>query len=68
MVFLTKLFSQFYSHVKTHIREEYVEVEKLSDSQLVMQHFRNYDLDKDGSIDGLEIMKAAHKMNGELLL
>jgi len=33
-----------------------------------MQHFRSYDLDKDGSIDGLEIMKAAHKMNGELVI
>ncbi len=32
---------------------------------MIMQHFRNYDLDKNGNIDGLEILKAAHKMNGK---
>ena len=32
---------------------------------MIMQHFRNYDLDKNGNIDGLEILKAANRMNGE---
>jgi hypothetical protein len=41
-------------------------VEQLSEPQMIMQHFRNYDLDKNGNIDGLEILKAANKMNGTL--
>ncbi len=35
---------------------------------MIMQHFRNYNLDKNGNIDGLEILKAAHKMNGNIVL
>lgn len=50
--------------MKHHNREEYVDVDKLSQPQLIMQHFRNFDLDKNGYIDGLEILKAAIRMNG----
>jgi len=51
--------------MKHHNREEYVDVDKLSQPQLIMQHFRNFDLDKNGYIDGLEILKAAIRMNEE---
>ena len=51
--------------MKHHNREEYVDVDKLSQPQLIMQHFRNFDLDKNGYIDGLEILKAAIRMNGK---
>ena len=53
-----------FRHLKSHVHEEYIDVDKLSEPQMIMQHFRNYDLDKNGNIDGLEILKAAHKMNG----
>lgn len=50
--------------MKAHNKEKYVNVDELSQPQLIMQHFRNYDLDKNGKIDGLEILKAAANMNG----
>lgn len=50
--------------MKAHNKEKYVDVDKLSQPQLIMQHFRNYDLDHNGKIDGLEILKAAANMNG----
>ena len=56
-----------FRHLKSHVHEEYIDVDKLSEPQMIMQHFRNYDLDKNGNIDGLEILKAAHKMNGNYL-
>jgi hypothetical protein len=61
---LLNIFFHF-SHLKSHIHEEYIDVETLSEPQIIMQHFRNYDLDKNGNIDGLEILKAANRMNGE---
>ena len=50
--------------MKAHNKESYVKVDELSQPQLIMQHFRNFDLDKNGKIDGLEILKAAANMNG----
>ena len=50
--------------MKAHNKEKYVNVDELSQPQLIMQHFRNFDLDKNGKIDGLEILKAAANMNG----
>ena len=58
----------FIRHLKSHVHEEYIDVDQLSEPQMIMQHFRNYDLDKNGNIDGLEILKAAHKMNGKFFL
>ena len=53
--------------MKQHNKEKFVDVDQLSQPQLIMQHFRNYDLDKNGKIDGLEILKAVAEMNGEFL-
>ncbi len=53
-----------YRHLKKHTNEQYVKVEELSQPQLIMQQFRNFDLDKNGKIDGLELLKAAAQMNG----
>jgi hypothetical protein len=51
--------------MKAHNKEkDYVKIDELSQPQLIMQHFRNFDLDKNGKIDGLEILKAAANMNG----
>lgn len=53
-------------HMKAHNKEkDYVKIDELSQPQLIMQHFRNFDLDKNGKIDGLEILKAAANMNAE---
>ena len=53
--------------MKAHNQEKYVNVDELSQPQLIMQHFRNFDLDKNGYIDGLEILKSAIRMNGRYL-
>ena len=50
--------------MKAHNQEKYVNVDELSQPQLIMQHFRGFDLDKNGYIDGLEILKSAIRMNG----
>ena len=50
--------------MKSHNKEQYLNVDDLSQPQLIMQHFRLFDLDKNGKIDGLEILKAAANMNG----
>merc|ERR1711983_613325 len=52
-------------HMKSHNKEKHVNIDDLSQPQLIMQHFRNYDLDKNGKIDGLELLKAALIMNDE---
>lgn len=44
-------------HMKQHDKEEYVDLSKMSEDQLVMHHFRQYDLDKNGKVDGLEVFK-----------
>ena len=54
--------------MKSHNKEKHVNIDDLSQPQLIMQHFRNYDLDKNGKIDGLELLKAALIMNGKDLL
>ena len=54
--------------MKSHNKEKHVNIDDLSQPQLIMQHFRNYDLDKNGKIDGLELLKAALIMNGKELL
>ena len=54
----------FFRHMKAHNQEKYVNVDELSQPQLIMQHFRGFDLDKNGYIDGLEILKSAIRMNG----
>merc|ERR1712001_264085 len=51
--------------MKAHNKESHVNLDELSTPQLIMQHFRNFDLDKNGKIDGLEILKAAAEMNEE---
>ena len=57
-----------FRHMKSHNKENYVNIDELSQPQLIMQHFRNYDLDKNGKIDGLELLKAALVMNGKDIL
>ena len=50
--------------MKEHNHEKYVNVEQLSENQVLAQYFRNFDLDKNGVVDGLEILKSIHKQSG----
>jgi len=44
-------------HMKQHNKKEYVDVSKMSEAELAIHHFRQYDLDDNGRVDGLEIYK-----------
>ena len=51
--------------MKAHLTEEYVDLDSMTEPQLMAQYFRSFDLDKNGRIDGLEMLKAMMKNNGE---
>lgn len=51
--------------MKEHLKEEYISLDTLDEPQLLAQYFRTFDLDKNGRVDGLELMKALHIMNVE---
>lgn len=53
--------------MKAHISEDYINLDSLDEPQLMAQYFRNFDLDKNGKLDGLEMLKAIHRMNGDSL-
>lgn len=53
--------------MKEHLKEEYISLDTLDEPQLLAQYFRTFDLDKNGRVDGLELMKALHIMNGKQL-
>ena len=44
-------------HMKQHNKKEYVDVSKMSEAELAIHHFRQYDLDDNGRVDGLEVYK-----------
>lgn len=52
--------------MKEHLEEEYISLDSLDNTQLMAQYFRNFDLDKNGQIDALELMKSLHRMNSKL--
>lgn len=37
----------------------------MNEVQLIATYFRNFDLDRNGRIDGLELLKTIFRMNGE---
>merc|ERR1719481_1402533 len=49
-------------HIKEHIKEDYLETEKLDDNALLMQYFRKHDTDNNMRLDGLELIKAIARM------
>ena len=55
----------FSRHMKEHMEERYVDLDSLDEPQLMAQYFRNFDLDKNGKIDGLEMLKSIVKMQRE---
>ena len=52
--------------MKQHDREQYVDYSKMSEAEVIMHHFRQFDHDKDGLVDGLEILKQIQNQNGSL--
>ena len=51
--------------MKEHLDEKYIDLDSLDDGQLMAHYFRNFDLDKDGKVDALEMYKYIRKMNRE---
>ncbi len=51
--------------MKEHTKEEYVDLDSMNDAQLMAHYFRTFDLDKNGKIDGLELLKSMQKMMSE---
>ena len=54
----------FCSHMKEHEKEEFVDFSKMTQGQIIMHHFRQFDQNKDGKVDGLEIFKKIQRENG----
>ena len=50
-------------HLKSMIKEEYINPEQLDDNSLLMQYFRKHDADNNNLLDGLELLKALAKMD-----
>jgi hypothetical protein len=54
----------FSSHLKERV-EAFVDLDSMNEPQLMATYFRSFDLDKDGRIDGLELMKSILRMNSK---
>merc|ERR1712119_1848 len=50
-------------HLKSMIKEEYINKESLDDNSLLMQYFKKHDADNNLKLDGLELLKALAKMD-----
>ncbi len=51
--------------MKEHLDEEYIDLDSMTEPQLMAQYFRTFDMDKNGRIDGLELMKTMLRMDSE---
>jgi Ca2+-binding EF-hand superfamily protein len=51
--------------MKEHVEEQYIDLDSMDEPQLMAQYFRNFDLDRNGKIDGLELLKSMQKMTGK---
>ena len=52
--------------MQQHDKDEYVDFSKMSEPEIIMHHFRQFDHDKDGMVDGLEVLKQIRIQNGRL--
>ena len=53
-----------FSHLKEHVKEAYLETKDLNDDQLLMQYFKKHDSDNNMKLDGLELLEAIIRMQG----
>ena len=44
-------------HLKQHNKDEFIDFSKMSQGEIAMHHFRQFDLDNNGRVDGLEVLK-----------
>ena len=58
-------FFSTYSHMKEHEKDNFVDFSKMTQPQIIMHHFRQFDQNKDGKVDGLEIFKKIQMENGK---
>jgi len=49
-------------HLDKHKRDKYVDTEKMSDRERLIYQFKNFDLDKDGRVDGHDVLKSIAAM------
>jgi len=52
-------------HMKEHEKDDFVDFSKMTQGQIIMHHFRQFDQNKDGRVDGLEIFKKIQRENEE---
>ena len=50
--------------MQQHEKEDYVDFSKMSEAEIIMHHFKQFDHDKDGMVDGLEVLKQIQRQNG----
>ena len=53
-----------FRHLKEQVKEDYMDISKLDDNKLLMQYFRKHDSDNNHKLDGLELLKAIARMEG----
>merc|ERR1711874_505414 len=52
-------------HIKAQVKEDYMDINSLDDTKLLMQYFRKHDTDNNHKLDGLELLKAITRMEEE---
>merc|ERR550517_1096738 len=52
-------------HLEKHKKDKYVDTSKMSERERIWYQFQNFDLDKDGLVDGMEIIKSILHYKGE---
>ncbi len=56
--------------MKEHVakdEEGFMDLDSMTEPQLMATYFRSFDLDKNSKIDGLEMLKAMLKMDSKLI-
>merc|ERR1719369_905969 len=52
-------------HLEKHKKDKYVDTSKMSERERIWYQFQNFDLDKDGLVDGMEIIKSILHYRGD---
>merc|ERR1711973_1085183 len=52
-------------HLEKHKQEKYVDTSKMTERERIWYQFKNFDLDKDGKVDGMEIIKSILHYRGD---
>ena len=53
-------------HILEHLSVgEYINLDSLTEPELMIEYYKNFDMDHDDSVDGLEVLKTMVRMNCE---